>query len=112
MNLLGSLIQRGILIGEKFVDYNYHTSPKRKQEIDWDEKTVCEWMKRENISDRIKVNIKQLNGQMLFQLYNMLKYNPEFFYGALKNDYDLSGWTGLKDLAHFCTKLTDLFEDK
>jgi hypothetical protein len=85
---------------------------KRKQEIDWDEKTVCEWMKRENISDRIKVNIKQLNGQMLFQLYNMLKYNPEFFYGALKNDYDLSGWTGLKDLAHFCTKLTDLFEDK
>ncbi|MEY4259500.1 MAG: hypothetical protein RL656_473, partial [Bacteroidota bacterium] len=32
MNLLGSLIQRGILIGEKFVDYNY-TSPKRKQEI-------------------------------------------------------------------------------
>ena len=33
MNLLGSLIQRGILIGEKFVDYNNHTSPKRKQEI-------------------------------------------------------------------------------
>jgi hypothetical protein len=27
------LIQRGILIGEKFVDYNNHTSPKRKQEI-------------------------------------------------------------------------------
>jgi len=33
MNLLGNLIQRGILIGEKFVDYNNHTSPKRKQEI-------------------------------------------------------------------------------
>jgi hypothetical protein len=33
MNLLGNLIKRGILLGEKFVDYNDHTSPKRKQEV-------------------------------------------------------------------------------
>jgi len=78
--------------------------------INWDETTVNEWMKRENISDRIKTNIKQVNGQMLFQLYNILKYNPEFFYGALKNDFDYSGWDGLKDLAHFCAKLKELFQ--
>lgn len=33
MNLLGNLIKRGILLGDKFVDYNNHASPKRKQEI-------------------------------------------------------------------------------
>lgn len=78
--------------------------------IDWNENQVNDWMIDSNICIAIRENLTPLNGEVLFQLYSILKCNPEFFYGALKNN-NFNGWSDLKDLAQFCSKLKDLFRD-
>ena len=85
----------------------YSSEPK---EAHWNENKVNEWMTANKISSKIRNNINPCSGEILFQLYSILKFNPEFFYGSLQRN-EFSGWRDLKELAHFCLKLKELFEN-
>ena len=68
--------------------------------------------KRSNINQFIIDNLIPCNGQILFQLYEILVHNPEFFYGCLNTKSDgVNSLKDLKELAQFCNELKKLFTE-
>lgn len=47
----------------------------------------------------------------MYQLYNMLHFNPEFFYGSLK-PVTGNSLKDLKNIAIFCLELKGLFDSE
>ena len=68
---------------------------------------VANWFTKAGIHKSLADNLTPCTGQVLHQLFEMLAYNPEFFYGSLKTS--VSSLKDLMHLAHFCAELKNLF---
>ncbi len=80
-------------------------------EVNWTDDQVEEWFEKMNIDHKIVENLTPCNGQVMYQLYNMLHFNPEFFYGSLK-PITGNSLKDLKNIAIFCLELKALFDVK
>ena len=81
----------------------------KNSELNWTEKEVESWMKELNVNTTIRESLIPCDGQVLHQIFLMLKTNPEFFYSSMRNS-GLNSLKDLKDVAFFSTQLTKLFE--
>ncbi|CAF0847844.1 unnamed protein product [Brachionus calyciflorus] len=78
-------------------------------EINWNEKQVEDWLRKVQIDQNITKDLIPCNGQVLNQLYMILKWNPEFYYQSLKTS-SADSIKSLKNLAIFTNELKKLFE--
>ncbi|RNA07786.1 hypothetical protein BpHYR1_034465, partial [Brachionus plicatilis] len=92
---------------------NKIVTPQNKESIesDWNENQVEDWLRRVEIDQDIINDLIPCNGQILYQLYMILKWNPEFYYHSLKTP-TLGSLTNLKNLAIFTNELKKLFENQ
>lgn len=81
----------------------------KSEELNWSEQQVENWMKETKINETIVKSLLPCDGQVLHQIYTMLKTNPEFYYSSMRNS-GLNSLKDLKDVAYFSKELTNLFE--
>jgi len=114
---------------EKHIDQNHETtndsgaiftSPQRyfkrlskekvKKVIGWSEKDIQKWFDEKKFNSNLMENLKpDVNGKVLFQMFQILQSTPEFFYTSLRSDSNNKLF--LKDVAIFSFELSALFED-
>lgn len=75
----------------------------------WTETQVEKWLNETAVNRLIVESLIPCDGQVLYQLYHMLKFNPEFFYSSLKIS-GLNSFKDLKDIAYFSSQIKKLFE--
>ena len=84
---------------------------KVKKVMDWTEKDLKNWFDGKNFNANLIDNLKpDVNGKVLFQMFQMLQTTPEFFYTALRSDSNNKLF--LKDIALFSFELSALFEEE
>jgi hypothetical protein len=74
--------------------------------LQWNETQTEEWFKEKSIQDSILNSLQPINGKILYQLYQLQLYTPEFFYKSITSNQDIN----LKHVAYFCSCLNDIFK--
>lgn len=76
----------------------------------WSETEVENWFIKMNIKEFYEA-LKPLDGILLYQLYELKLYNPEFFYQLLSKSIKEAHMIDLKQAARFGACLVDLFKN-
>lgn len=72
----------------------------------WDEINVEKWL-NENDLKVVYDALKPLNGKVLYQMYQLQTYTPEFFFKSLTKTENVD----IKSVAFFSSLLKDLFDE-
>jgi hypothetical protein len=88
---------------------NKNNSHKNNEDpINWDEKKVKECLESKNLEKLYLILSDQIDGKLLYQLYEMKTYTPEFYYKSLTKN-DILDMNMVINLSKF---LCNLFDDK
>jgi hypothetical protein len=72
----------------------------------WSEEQVKDWFMEKNLNMKIFDAFAPLNGDLLFQIYEMKKCSPEFYYQSLNRIVD-----DMRSILNFSLNINKLFSD-
>ncbi len=90
--------------------YKRLSREKIKKVVTWSEIDIQNWFNEKKFNPNLIDTLKpDVNGKILFQMFQILQSTPEFFYTSLRTDSNNKLF--LKDIAMFSFELNALFED-